>query len=98
MSFPKSHRDAGRSIFMSSIEDLAGLLAAVAAFFGTPWLYGKTIDFIQGFTLRTYGNGWQDVTDVVWFCLCGMIVFFVVRASIGTALVLGGLAIATRFL
>ncbi len=89
---------AGRSIFMSSLTGLANTLAVVVTFIGVPPLYGKTIDWVQSYTAANYGYGFEDLTSLTWFILCTCIVFFVSRASISTALVMGGLAVATRFL
>ncbi len=94
----KQYSQASQSIFMSSITGLANILAVVVTFLGAPPLYGKTVDWITQYTAENYGYGWEDVTSFVWFLLCAGIVFFVSRASISTALVMGGLAVATRFL
>ena len=94
----QKYQQAGQSIFMSSITGLANLIAAVVTFLGTPPLYSNTVDWVQRFTALHYGYGWQDITAVAWFLICAGIVFFVSRASISTALIMGGLAIATRFL
>lgn len=94
----KKHQEAGRSIFMSSIQGLANTLAIVVTFFGAPPLYSKSVGWIQGFTIQHYGSGFEDLTSIVWACVCGALVFFISRASISTALVMGGIALATRFL
>lgn len=92
----KNHRQAGQSIFMSSIIGLANTLAVVAAILGTPPLYGHTIGLLQGYITKTYGAGLEDLTSICWFFACACLVFFTSRASISTALVMGGLAIAAR--
>jgi hypothetical protein len=83
---------------MSSVIGLANTLAVVATFLGAPPLYGQTIGWVQEFTARNYGYGFADATAIAWGVTCGCLVFFIARASISTALVLGGLALATRFL
>ncbi|MEW4467386.1 hypothetical protein AB1K62_06120 [Parasphingorhabdus sp. JC815] len=98
MSFMKKHQDAGRSIFMSSIQGLANTLALLVTFLGAPPLYSKSIGWVQAFAVRHYGYGFEDVTALVWGGVCAALVFFISRASISTALVMGGLALATRFL
>lgn len=92
------HAQAGRSLFMSSITGLANVLAVVVTFLATPPLYGETVDWVQRYTARHYGIGYEDVIAFGWFGICILLVFFLSRASIGTALVFGGMALATRFL
>lgn len=98
MSFLKKHQDAGRSIFMSSITGLANTLAFLVTFLGAPPLYSKSIGWVQVFAVRHYGYGVEDITALVWGVVCAALVFFISRASISTALVMGGIALATRFL
>jgi len=98
MSILKKHSEAGRSIFMSSVQGLANTLAVVITFMGAPPFYSKSIGWVQSFTIQHYGYGFQDLTAFAWGCVCAALIFFISRASISTALVMGGLAIATRFL
>ncbi len=98
MQTPSKHAQAGRSIFMSSLTGLANTLAVVATFLGAPPLFSKTIPWAQAYAARHYGYGYDDLVSLGWFVTCVLIVFFVSRASISTALVMGGLALATRFL
>ncbi|MEM6463203.1 MAG: hypothetical protein AAF724_14930 [Pseudomonadota bacterium] len=95
---PSKYQQAGRSVFMSSVTGLANTVAGVVTFVGAPPLYSKTIDWVQRFTATHYGHGWADLTSLAWFVVCLCLVFFISRASISTALVMGGLAIATRFI
>ena len=83
---------------MSSVELLANVLAFIAAIFGTPLLYNNTVGLVQVFVFEQYGPGLQDIVTLVWAAVCGLIVFAFARASIATALVMGGAAIATRLL
>lgn len=89
---------AGRSIFMSSVTGLANVLAVVVAFFATPVAYNRTVGWVQGFTAGNYGPGFEDITAFIWWLIVALLIFFFARASISTALVMGGLAIAARFL
>jgi len=93
-----STKQAGNNIFMSSIGWLANLIAFIASFLGTPFVYGKTIGWIHRYTAMNYGGGYVDLITFVWWAICALLIFFIARASIGTALVMGGLAIAARFL
>jgi hypothetical protein len=92
----KKYGEAGKSIFMSSVTGLANTLALVATFIGAPALYGRSVGWVQSFTAQHYGYGWEDLTAFFWFIICAALVFFISRASVSTALVMGGLAIATR--
>ena len=92
----EKHKAAGQSIFMSSVTGLANTLAVVTTFIGAPPLYGKTVDVVRDFTANNYGYGYEDITAFVWGVTCAALVFFISRASISTALVMGGLALATR--
>lgn len=92
------HAQAGRSLFMSSVTGLANLLAVVAAFLGTPVVYGKSVGWVQELSRGSYGGGLEGLVAFAWFGICAALIFFIARASIGTAMVFGGLAIATRFL
>jgi hypothetical protein len=94
----QQHRQAGQSMFMSSINGLANLIGVIAGFLVGPMAYSKTIEPIQRFTIHHYGYGWEDITAFVWFVICALVVFFIARASIGTALVMGGLAIVTKLM
>ncbi|MEM9668633.1 MAG: hypothetical protein AAF950_06875 [Pseudomonadota bacterium] len=90
------HQAAGRSIFMSSVQGLANLLAFICTFIGAPPLYSKTIGWVQSFIVQHYGYGLADITSLVWGITCGLFIFFLSRMSISTALVMGGLAVAAR--
>lgn len=89
---------AGRSIFMSSVIGLSNVIAVVVAFFATPVAYNRTVGWVQNFTASHYGYGFEDITAFVWWLIVALLIFFFARASISTALVMGGLAIAARFL
>jgi hypothetical protein len=95
---PQQQRAAARSIFMSSVEGLANTLAVVVTFFAVPPLYGRTVDWVAAFTARHYGAEFADLASLAWFVLAALLVFFTARASISTLLVMGGIALALRFL
>ena len=92
----EKHKAAGQSIFMSSVTGLANTLAVVTTFIGAPPLYGRTVTIVQDYTSNNYGYGYEDLTAFIWGVTCAALVFFISRASISTALVMGGLAVATR--
>ncbi len=93
-----NHAQAGKNIFMSSIVGLANILALIAAFFGGPMLWQHTIVFVRDLTYQTYGEGLIGIASLAWYGLSFMLVFFVARMSIGTALVMGGAAFIARFM
>lgn len=81
---------------MSSVQGLANVLAVIITFIGAPPFYGNTIGWVQSFTASNYGYGFEDITALAWGIATGCLVFFIARASVSTALVMGGLALATR--
>jgi len=91
-------RAATRSIFMSSVHGLANTLAVLVTFFTVPAVYGRSVDWVAAFTGAHYGAEFTDFVSFVWFILLALLVFFTARASISTLLVMGGLALAARFL
>lgn len=94
----KKQSEAGKSIFMSSVQGLANTGAVAASFFLTPLFYSETVEWIKVFAIRHYGAGWDDLVGFAWFILVAFLTFFIARASLGTLLIAGGLALATRFL
>lgn len=92
------HREASQSIFMSSMKGLANTGAVAATFFATPLLYSGSVDWIRSFAATHYGSDWTDITSFAWFVLVALLTFFIARASLSTLLVMGGLAVAARFL
>ncbi|MGH1398392.1 MAG: hypothetical protein ACRBCT_04180 [Alphaproteobacteria bacterium] len=98
MAGMSNRAQAGQNIFMSSVTLLANTAAVACTFFLTPWLYARSIGFVQNLTYDTYGAGWAEFMGFAWFGICGCFVFAISRASIGTALIFGGLAIVTRFM
>ncbi|WP_176695508.1 hypothetical protein, partial [Phaeobacter sp. B1627] len=68
---------------------------------GDPWLTGPllwqhTIVYVRDLTYQTYGDSLIGLASLA--CLSFMLVFFVARMSIGTALVKGGAAFIARFM
>lgn len=92
------HRAAGQSIFMGSMKGLANTVAVAVAFLATGPIHSETVGWINDYTARQYGTGWEDIVSFCWFVIVAFIAFFVARASLSTLLVMGGLAIATRLL
>ena len=93
----QKYKHAGGSIFMSSMMGLANVLAVVVTFFGTGPLHSNTVGWIVQFSTRNYGFIDTDIISLLWGAICAALIFFIARASISTALVMGALAIAMRF-
>jgi len=94
----KQHNEAGRSVFMGSVNGLANTAALIATFFATPLAYRATEAWIASFVVRHYSPGLTDPALVGWFIAVAATTFFVARASLGLAITMGGLAIAARLL
>lgn len=93
-----AQRGAAQSIFMSSIKGFANTAAVAVTFFTVPPLYGRTVEWVSEFTARHYGYEFTDLAGFAWFVIVACLVFFTARASISTLLVMGGIAVAVRFL
>ncbi|MGJ8530097.1 hypothetical protein [Maritalea sp.] len=93
-----NHAQAGQNVFMSSVVGLANTVAVIATFFGAPELWRRTVGYVRETTYQLNGPAWVDFATIAWFAICVALVFYISRASIGTALIFGGLAIVTRFM
>ncbi len=82
---------------MSSVEGLANTMALIAAFFLTPEIYFRTVNWVAGFTAARYGADLVDIVAFVWFVAVALLTFFTARATLATAIVAAGLAVATKF-
>jgi len=95
---PNDQRNRQRGMFMSAIEGFATISAAIAAFLLTPELHLRTVGFITRVAAERYGAGeFTDLVSFVWFVAMLLLTFFAARATLATAIVAGGLAVATRF-
>ena len=95
---PNDHANKSKSVFMNSVEALANLSAFLAAFFLAPDVFMRTRDFVVAYTQQRYGHGFEDIVSLTWFVVVTLLVFFGARATIATAIVAGGLTVATRFI
>ena len=92
------HKEAARSIFMSSMFWFANVAAAVATFFSVQPAYRFTIGWVQDFARHQYGPDWIEPVSWFWWLAVALILFFTARASIATLIVMGALAIAVRLI
>lgn len=93
-----NHAKAGQNLFMSSVTSLATVLAFIAAFLGGPTLYHHTGPIILELTYQTYGGEIIGLAKLVWHGTCYLVIYFVARATIGTAVIFGGATLIARFL
>lgn len=94
---PNDQRQKRQKFFMSNIEALANILAFITAFIATPEVYARTVNWVVNYTATRYGPGFEDMTAMGWFAVTALLIFFGARASLATAILAGGLALATRF-
>ena len=86
------------SIFMSSAKGLANVLAFLAAFLGTPAIYDHTVGWVTSFTAYNYSPAISDFAAIIWFAVVALSLFFIARMTLSTAIVLGSLSVAAKFL
>jgi hypothetical protein len=98
MKYRPNDHDKRRGDFLTAVEWLAILLAIMTAFLLTPEVYGRTVNWIVNYTAARYGMGFEDVTRFAWFVMTALIIFFTARATLATAIVAGGVAVATRLI
>ena len=93
---PQNQREAAKGVFTSSVALLANVLAFAAALLGTGPAYSASVGWVRDFTASQYGMAFSDFASLVWFAIVALTVFAFARASLATAITLGGLALATR--
>ncbi|MEO1039513.1 MAG: hypothetical protein AAFX09_08200 [Pseudomonadota bacterium] len=93
---PKGQREAARDVFTGSVALLANALAFAVALLLTGPAYNATNPFISGYLASQYGAVMGDLGSILWGLIVAVTVFAFARASLATAITLGGLAIAAR--
>lgn len=92
-------RNRQRSVFISAVEGFATVAAGIAAFLLTPELHFRTVDFITRIAAERYGAGqFVNLVSFAWFVAMGFLTFFAARATLATAIVAAGLAVATKLI
>ena len=71
-------------------------LAFAAAFLGTGPIYKVSVGPVRDFAVSQYGAALADITTLIWGVIVALTVFAFARASLATAITLGGLALAAR--
>jgi len=89
-------KNVGKGIYEKSIKSIANLSAIVAAFFATGPLYSLSIGWVLGFSTSQYGDEVNWVVQVFWFVVVALSTFAIARATIATAITIGGFALAAR--
>lgn len=98
MSFQNKQKQHAQSVFMSSVELLANTAAFVATFFALPLAYDKSIVWITKFAAHYYSSEVAGFVFFAWYVVLGVMIFAVSRASLSVLLIIGGVAIAVRYL
>ena len=92
------HKEAGRDIFMSSVRGIANVAAFAIAFLLTPKAHTASVGWVQDMVRESWGYGWDDMIWFVWGGVVALGLFFVSRMTVATLIVMGGMAIMTRFM
>lgn len=95
---PHNQRQERQRVFMGAAEGFANLMAVLAVFFMTPALYNHTAHLVADFTRKYYGTDIAMFVDFAWLFVCGLIIFFVARMTVTTAIVAGALTLAVRYI
>lgn len=86
------------SFFMRSMEGFANVVALIITFLLTPPLWSSTVGWISAYAENQYGAGTGGLASLIWGVLMAMLIYYSSKATIGTALVMGGLGIVMRLL
>lgn len=93
------HQNAARSVFMSSLEGLATIMALITMFIASPILFEATKGWAQDFAMNHYGYEWADMlTRFGWQPAMWLAVFFTARATAAVAIASGVVSLAYRFI
>ena len=58
---PLAHQSqAGKSMFVSAVNGLGNVVAIIVTFLATPPTYSATVFWVQDFTARHYGAGYEE--------------------------------------
>jgi len=87
---------AARSMYEKSIQLIANVSAAIVAFFATGPLYTLTIRWVEEFSATQYGPDFEWAVKIFWFVVVGAITYGIARATVATAIAMGGLALASK--
>jgi len=94
----QQYNQAGYGVFMETLIWLSNLLAIIITFFATPEVYNRTVDFVIHFTAQNYGMGFDEYVSFFWWLITAGVIFCIVRMSVSTLFVMGGLTLAAKLL
>ena len=93
---PKGQKEAARDVFTGSISFVGNVGAFAVALFLTGPAYKATNPMVSSYLTSQYGAVMGDLGSILWGLIVAATIFGVARASLATAMTLGGLAIAAR--
>lgn len=92
----KNNKEAAANVFAESIAWFANIMAIIVTYLLTPLAFGWSAGWIKAYTGNHYGYEFADPAAFVWGILLAAAIFFMSRATLATAITMGGLAIAAR--
>ena len=92
----QKRRQTGANVFASSVEGIANITAIITTFLATPLVYDQSTDWVTAYTQNHYGYEVAELASFVWGILLSVLIFFLSRATIATAITVGGFAIGAR--
>ena len=93
-----NHQSAANSVFMQTVEWLANVVALIIAWFATPFIHARSVDWVLAFNRQHYAPGFDEPVYYAWWIAVYFTTFCIARMSVSTLMVAGGLALAVRFL
>ncbi|WP_022693139.1 hypothetical protein [Ponticaulis koreensis] len=92
----QDQKQAAANVFSGSVKGLANVSAVAVTYLLTPLAYGSTAGWVKAYTGNHYGYEFADIATLFWGILLAAAIFFMSRATLATAITMGGLAIAAR--
>jgi hypothetical protein len=90
-------KQAARNTYQQSLELVANAAAGMFAVIATPWCYERSVGWIKGYISAAYSPDFADLGAFVWGALLAILLFGLSRMTIATAIIMGGLALVSRF-
>ena len=91
------HRHANQQIFMSSMMGFANVASVALALIAAPLIDNLTADYVSDLVRQLYGYEWKELGAITWTLMLYPLTFFLIRASLVTALMTAAFAAVTRF-
>ncbi len=90
------HRQANQQIFMSSMMGFANIASVALALIAAPMMDNLTSGYVHDLVRQLYGSEWLEVGKTTWTLMLYPLTFFLIRASLVTALMTAAFAAVTR--